>query len=84
MEDMKNSCFFITPISEQGTGIRKRSDDIFDFVLEPIARKFGYKAVRADKISEQGLITDQIINYVVTSPIVIADLTGIIRMFIMN
>jgi hypothetical protein len=35
----------------------------------------GYKAVRADEIDKPGLITSQVIQHVVTDPLVVADLT---------
>jgi hypothetical protein len=38
--------------------------------------KNGYTAVRADQIAKVGLITSQIINSIIDSPLAIADLTG--------
>jgi hypothetical protein len=35
----------------------------------------GYNAIRADKISEQGIITNQVVRYIIECPLVIADLT---------
>ena len=56
MSEMKN-CFVICPIGEENSEIRKRSDQIFNYVIKPITKEFGYKAVRAHEISEPGIIT---------------------------
>jgi hypothetical protein len=36
----------------------------------------GYSALRADQISEPGMITSQVIQHIVDDPLVVADLTG--------
>ncbi|MBM4329771.1 MAG: hypothetical protein FJ117_00875 [Deltaproteobacteria bacterium] len=69
-------CFFIAPIGDPGTEIRKRSDQILKYLIEPVAMTCGYKAIRADKISEPGIITSQVIQHVIDDPMVVADLTG--------
>lgn len=73
--DLK-SCFIICPIGEAESLERKRSDALLRHVYSPILKKYGYKPVRADQIPKTGLITTQIINLVLESPLVIADLTG--------
>jgi len=72
---MKN-CFIIAPIGEEGSDIRKRSDQIFKHVIQPACAECGYKPERADHISDPGIITSQIIQRIVEDPLVIADLTG--------
>jgi hypothetical protein len=69
-------CFVIAPIGDDGSDVRKRSDRMFTYVIEPAALKCGYKAVRADKISKPEIITNQVIQGVIEAPIVVADLTG--------
>jgi hypothetical protein len=44
-------------------------------VIAPAANECGYRALRADKISEPGIITSQVIQHLVEDPLVIADLT---------
>lgn len=68
-------CFVICPIGEENSEIRKRSDQIFNYVIKPITEEFGYEAVRAHEISEPGIITRQIIQKIIDAPLVIADLT---------
>lgn len=69
-------CFIICPIGGAGSDARKRADQLLNHVLVPVLKKNGYKAVRADQVPKVGLITSQIINLIIDSPLVIADLTG--------
>jgi hypothetical protein len=69
-------CFVIAPIGNDGSDIRLRSDQIFNHVIAPAASECGYDSVRADKISQPGMITSQIIQHLVDDPLVVADLTG--------
>ena len=73
-EAMK-TCFVIAPIGESGSETRKRSDIILKYVIAPVAEHCGYTALRADQISEPGLITSQVIQHIIDDPLVIADLT---------
>jgi hypothetical protein len=68
-------CFVIAPIGEPDSETRKRSDQVLKHVISPAAAECGYKALRADQISEPGMITSQVIQHVVEDPLVIADLT---------
>jgi hypothetical protein len=76
MADEKKTCFVISPIGNTGSDIRKRADQILKYVIEPACDKCEYSALRADKISEPGIITRQIIEHVLNDPMVVADLTG--------
>lgn len=71
MED----CFIICPLGSAKSEIRKRSDKILKHVFKPILEKNEFNAIRADQIPKVGLITTQIINLIIESPLVIADLT---------
>jgi len=77
-EEKKNGkiCFVIAPIDKPDSEIRKRSDQVFKHVISTVVEPMGYHPVRADQISEPGIITSQIIQHVVDSPLVVADLTG--------
>ena len=75
MPKSKKVCFVIAPIGESESETRKRSDQILKHVISPAASKCGYDAIRADQISEPGMITSQVIQHIVDDPLVIADLT---------
>jgi hypothetical protein len=73
--DQERLCFVIAPIGEEDSETRRRSDQVLKHVIALAAKECGYTALRADKISEPGLITPQIIQHLVEDPLVIADLT---------
>lgn len=69
-------CFVIGPIGDTGSDIRKRSDQIMRYVVDPVATTLGFQTLRGDTIAAPGMITSQIITHILESPMVIADLTG--------
>ena len=68
-------CFVIAPIGEPESDTRRRSDQILRHVIRPAVKSKGYTAIRADEISEPGIITSQVIQHIVEDPLVVADLT---------
>lgn len=71
----KKICFVISPIGEDDSDTRKRSDQVLKHIITGPIEQLGYEVIRADKISEPGIITHQIIQHIVDAPLVIADLT---------
>src|SRR5208282_587041 len=75
-EAEKKICFIICPIGEGGSEQRHRSNQMRKYVFNPVAEDLcGYRTIRADEISEPGIITAQIIQHLMDDPLVIADLT---------
>lgn len=70
-------CFVICPIGKAGSETRRYSDLTLEYIIKPVVEEFGYNPIRADKISESGMITHQIIDKIIESPLVIADLTNV-------
>lgn len=70
------TCFIICPIGKEDTENRKNSDLFFKYIIQPVTKEFGYAPIRADHMNESGMITFQIIDRIITSPLVIADLTN--------
>ena len=68
---MDKVCFIITPIGKEGTEIRKNADEVLEYIINPVCDSFGYSVVRADKMTNSGLITKAIIEQIIS-----ADLTG--------
>ncbi|SFZ79459.1 hypothetical protein SAMN02745887_03641 [Chitinimonas taiwanensis DSM 18899] len=69
------TCFYITPIGEDGSEQRKHADLFLGSIVEPAIESLGLKVVRADGIDTPGLITNQVIEYVLNSKLVVADLS---------
>lgn len=71
----KKKCFVISPIGDEESSVRRRSDQVLQYIIRPPLEAEGYTVVRADKISEPGIITAQIIERIVEDDLVVADLT---------
>ena len=76
MSSHKKYCFVIGPIGEDASDVRKHSDQLLKHVITPAVKPLSYVPIRADKISEPGLITSQIMQHIADDPLAIADLTG--------
>jgi hypothetical protein len=68
-------CFYISPIGQDDTEQRQHADLFLGSIVEPALEKFKLTVVRADKIGKPGMITAQIIEHVLRSKLVIADLS---------
>jgi len=71
----KKICFVISPIGDEDSDTRKRSDMVLKHIITGPIEELGYEVIRADKISEPGIITTQIIQHIVDAALVIADIT---------
>lgn len=72
----KKTCFVISPIGKDGSETRKKMDLAYNHIIRPVVEEAGYEPIRADHIKESGLITRQIVDRLLNSDLVIADLTN--------
>ena len=68
-------CFVISPIGEKNSEVRKNADDALKYIIEPVCKSKGYEAIRADQISDAGMITQSIIEHILKDDIAIIDIT---------
>ena len=68
-------CFYISPIGEEDSEHRSHADLFLGSIVEPALEEFKLKVVRADKIGKAGMITAQILEYILKSRLVVADLS---------
>jgi hypothetical protein len=73
--EFSTTCFYITPIGEDGSEQRKHSDLFLGSIVEPALENLGLRVIRADAIDKPGTITKQIMEYLLRSRLVIADLS---------
>lgn len=73
--NFERTCFYITPIGEEGSEYRQHSDLFLSSIVEPALEAFQLQVVRADAIDKPGVITRQIIDYLLRSRLVVADLS---------
>jgi len=71
----ETTCFYITPIGSTGSDARKHSDLFLGSLIEPAMAPLGLKVVRADTIGQPGIITRQILEFILRSRLVVADLS---------
>lgn len=69
------TCFYVTPIGEPDSIERRHSDLFLASIVEPALVPFNLKVVRADAIDKPGMITRQVLEYLIHSRLVIADLS---------
>src|SRR5947209_5187674 len=69
-------CFVIGPIGGPDSASRLHADWLYQEIVEPVFESFpAFKLMRADKITEPGLITSQIITHLLDDELVIADMS---------
>jgi len=73
--DYDKVCFIVSVIKDANSPERTHADAILNQYIEKSLDGTGLKAVRADKIGEPGMISRQIIEYVIKSKLVVVDLS---------
>ncbi len=75
--DLHKTCFYITPIGEEGSEQRRHADLLLGQIVEPAIEELGLDlaVVRADKMTQPGMISQQILQHVLGARLVVADLS---------
>ena len=74
---MAKTCFFISRIGDHGSPERAFSDKLLKYIVAPVLENCGYETpVRADHITQPGVITTQVFTRLWDDDLVVADLTG--------
>jgi hypothetical protein len=73
--DYDSICFFLAPIGEEGDDQRKHSDMVLETLLDHALQHFKLKVIRADRITQPGMISKQIIEHILKSKLVVADMS---------
>ncbi|MBB4396683.1 hypothetical protein [Bradyrhizobium sp. ERR14] len=69
------TCFYISPIGAADSEYRQHSDLFMGTLIEPAVASFGLSLVRADQIDKPGMITKQIMEFLVKARLVIVDMS---------
>ncbi|MCY6354357.1 hypothetical protein [Clostridium sp. ZS2-4] len=69
-------CFIISRIGEKNSEIRKDADKVLRHIIRPVTEQLNYEAIRADEQMNPNRISKSIIQSIIESDLVIADLTG--------
>jgi hypothetical protein len=73
--DFGKVAFFIAPIGDEGSESRDHSDMMLGALVEKALEGLSLTVVRADKIGKPGMISAQVIEYILKSAVVVADLS---------
>jgi hypothetical protein len=68
--------FVISQIGEPESPVRRRADEVFDYIVKPAVAKCGLTAHRSDHDRTPGQVTSGLIRSILESHVVIADMTG--------
>jgi hypothetical protein len=71
----ESTCFYISPIGAASSEYRQHSDLFMGTLIEPAVASFGMSLVRADQIDKPGMITKQIMEFLVKARLVIVDMS---------
>lgn len=75
-EGFMKTCFVVSPIGDEGSEIRDSADKLFKYIISPVCEKCGFEPVRVDQINDSDSITQTIIDKLLSSELVIADISG--------
>ena len=70
------TCFVVSPIGDVGSAIRINADKLFKYIISPVCKSCGFEPVRVDQINDSDSITQTIIDKLLSSELVIADISG--------
>jgi hypothetical protein len=73
--DFARICFYISPIGPEQSDQRQHSDFFMEYIVEPALKEFNLTVIRADQIGKAGMIGKQVLEHVLRSRLVIADLS---------
>lgn len=73
--EKKKTCFVVTPIGADPSTTRRATDGLFYAVLKPMLESKGFTVDVAHKMDNPGSITYQVVNKVINSDLVVANLT---------
>ena len=75
-KDFMKTCFVVSPIGETDSEIRSDADKLFKYIISPVCESCGFEPVRVDQINDSDSITQTIIDKLLSSELVIADISG--------
>jgi hypothetical protein len=72
----KTTVFFISPIGDEGTDVRKAADQTLKHIVRKALPEARYAVERADEDKHPGAITPRILSKIIGADLVLADLSG--------
>lgn len=70
------TCFVVSPIGDEKSETRKKSDQLYKHIIQPVCESCGFIAERVDHMNDVGSIPQLILDNLESADLVIADITG--------
>lgn len=74
-EQVLRKCFVVSAIGDEDSDIRKDSEQVYKYIIQPVCDEMDFSPVRVDKINDADTITQTIIENLLSADLVIADIT---------
>lgn len=68
-------CFVVSPIGAENSDVRKRADQVYKYIIEPVCKECDFEPIRVDMLNKADTITQTIIDHLNQDELVIADMT---------
>lgn len=68
-------CFVVSPIGAENSETRKRADQVYKYIIEPVCKACDFEPIRVDMINKADTISQTIIDHLNQDELVIADMT---------
>jgi hypothetical protein len=72
----KGVAYIISQIGDPESAIRKRADEVADFVIRPVVEELRLVPMRSDRDPTPGQVTSRLLKDILAARVVVADLTG--------
>lgn len=71
----EKKCFVVSSIGEEESKTREINDEKFNHIFKPVLEELGYRIDRSDKINVPGLISEEIVNRILSDDLVLVDVS---------
>lgn len=76
-EIVLKTCFFVTPIGDDKSQVRRKTDGLINQVLIPTLSELDFEVICSHQMDNSGSITGLIIRSLINSDLVVVNLTGL-------
>jgi len=76
-EKAQHTCFIVTPVGEENSAVRRATDGLIKATVRPVLTQLGFTVLAAHEIPDPGSITRQVIEQLLNSQLVVANLTSL-------
>lgn len=71
----RKTAFIAVPLGDEGSEIRRNSEDLFELVIGSAFEKYDYELIRLDKLARSSSITGEVVSIIQEADLCVFDLT---------